>query len=259
MEQIWNTLKQGLKTYCSENGFTDVSLGLSGGMDSALVAVLAADTLGGDHVHTLMMKTKYTSQDSLNIAQELSRLNHFHYRELDIQPTIDSEIEFLQKAFMQEPIGNVLENLQARERGKILMAFSNQFNWLLLACNNKSEGAMGYCTLYGDLCGGLSPIGDVYKTMIYDLAKWRNTQSYVFPEKVLTRAPSAELAEDQKDEDSLPPYLILDAILKLYIDEKKSEDDIVAKGFDRKTIAWIIKRYHLTAFKRNQMAPAIRI
>ena len=153
----------------------------------------------------------------------------------------------------------MLENLQARERGKILMAVSNQRNYLLLACGNKSETAMGYCTLYGDTCGGLAPIAGLYKTQVYELAKWRNSLSLAMPTEVIVRVPTAELSPNQKDQDSLPPYDILDGILALYLDEQKSEAEIVAAGYAAETVRWAIKRYHSQVFKRKQLAPEIAI
>lgn len=257
MEKIWNSLKEGLKNFCKENGFTDVAFGLSGGLDSAIVSVLAADALGAEHVHTLMMKTKYTAELSLNIAHKLADLNGFDYRVLDIQPIVDSQYEFLEKVFGEKPKQIVMENLQARERGKILMALSNQFGYLILACGNKSESSTGYCTLYGDTCGGLAPIGDLYKTTIFELAKWRNTLSYAIPEEVISRAPSAELSDGQKDEDSLHPYSVLDKILRAYLDNAKSKTEIIEQGFDEKTVDWVINQYKKTAFKRAQTPKAL--
>ena len=259
MEKIWNKLKKGLQDYCQRYGFKKVILGLSGGMDSALVSVLACDALGKENVTCLMMKTKHTSDLSLQIAQKLADLNGFAYQILDIEPLIAAQKQFLTQAFGEEPKNLVMENLQARERGKILMAYSNQNGALVLACGNKSEAAMGYCTLYGDVCGGLLPIGDLYKTTIFDLARWRNQQGFVIPEEVINRAPSAELSDGQKDEDSLPPYSVLDGILRLYIDEQKTEDEIVALGHDAKIVAWVIKQYHKMAFKRKQMPEILKV
>lgn len=259
MEKIWNKLVLGLQDYCQRYGFKKVILGLSGGMDSALVSVLACDALGKENVSCLMMKTKHTSDLSLQIAQKLADLNGFSYQILDIDPVIAAQKQFLTQAFGEEPKNLVMENLQARERGKILMAYSNQNGALVLACGNKSEAAMGYCTLYGDVCGGLLPIGDLYKTTIFDLARWRNQQGYVIPEEVINRAPSAELSDGQKDEDSLPPYAVLDAILRLYLDEQKTEEEIVVLGHDKKTVAWVIKQYHKMAFKRKQMPEILKI
>lgn len=259
MQKLWNKLTSELKDFCSKNGFSDVVLGLSGGIDSALAAVIATDALGADHVHALMMKTKYTSPLSIQIAAEIARLNGFDYKKIDIQPIIDTQKTFLSDVFGEEPKNIVMENLQARERGKILMALSNQYNYLVLACGNKSEAAMGYCTLYGDTCGGLMPIGDLYKTQVFELCKWRNAQSLAMPMEVIVRVPSAELAPNQKDEDSLPPYAVLDKVLALYSDEKKTAEEIAAQGFEKETVDWIIRRYHSQEFKRKQLPPAIKI
>lgn len=259
MQKIWDKLVNGLKKYCDDNGFTDVCLGLSGGLDSAVCAVLAADALGGKHVHALMMKTRYTSQLSLEIATEIATDNRLDFKEADIQPTIDAQKAFLANLFGEEPRNIVLENLQARERGKILMALSNQYNYLVLACGNKSEAAMGYCTLYGDTCGGLAPIAGLYKSEIFELAKWRNSLSKAMPAEVISRAPSAELAAGQKDEDSLPPYGLLDKILRLHIEGGQSAAEIAAEGYDAVTVEQVIKRYKSQAFKRLQLPPALKL
>lgn len=256
-EKLWNNLKDKLKTYCVNSGFKTVILGLSGGIDSALSAVLAADALGGKNVTAIMMCTKYTSPLSISIAREIAQLNGLNYHELNIQNLIDEECRFLHNAFAEEPKGIVIENLQARARGKILMAWSNQYGGLVLACGNKSEAATGYCTLYGDTCGGIAPIGNLYKTQVFELAQWRNKQSRVLPQEVIVRAPSAELALNQKDENTLPPYAALDKILALYLDEHKNETEIIAAGFEKATVEWVIKRYQATAFKRLQMPPAL--
>lgn len=259
MQEIWNKLTSGLRDYCRNNGFSDVALGLSGGIDSAVAAVIAADALGGEHVHALMMRTKNTSALSTQIAAEIARLNGFDYKNIDIQPVIDRQVEFLTAIFGEEPKNIVLENLQARERGKTLMALSNQYNYLVLACGNKSEIAMGYCTLYGDTCGGLAPIAELYKTQVYQLAKWRNGQSLAMPSEVIVRVPTAELSPNQKDSDSLPPYEILDRILQLCQEEGKTEDEIIAAGFDEATVRKVLKRSRSQAFKRLQLAPAVTV
>lgn len=259
MKYIWQNVIQGIKSFCNINGFSDVALGLSGGLDSAIVAIAAAEALQGKHVHAFMMKTQNTSSLSISLARQISKLNLIDFKEIDIQPIINNQTCFLQSVFMTKPKSIVLENLQARERGKILMSFSNQFNYLVLACSNKSELAMGYCTLYGDMCGGLAPIADIYKTDIFELAKWRNSISKVLPEEVIIRPPSAELSKNQKDEDFLPPYTILDKILKLYIDKKQSIAQIIAEGFDATTVNWIVKRYNSQAFKRLQMPVSLKI
>lgn len=257
MQALWTHLTSELKQYCEKNGFTDVLLGLSGGIDSALVSVLAADALGAEHVHTLMMRTKNTSPLSTQIAAEIARLNGFEYKNIDIQTIIDSQKAFLTNLIGEEPKNIVIENLQARERGKILMAMSNQYNYLVLACGNKSEIAMGYCTLYGDTCGGLAPIANLYKTQVYELCRWRNQQNLVMPMEVIVRCPTAELSPNQKDQDSLPAYDVLDKILKMYIDEKQTAEAIEAAGFEAQIVGWVIKRYHSQAFKRGQLAPGL--
>ena len=254
MEKLWNKLKKGLKDYLDENAFSKVILGLSGGLDSAIVSVLASDVLGGKNVKAVMMKTKYTSELSLNIAREIAELNIIDYHELDIDEIVNNEVKFLKNAFKEDVKGSVIEKLQARIRGQILMAYSNQDGGLVLACGNKSEALTGYCTLYGDTCGGLMPIGNVYKTTIFELAKWRNSIGYALPTKVITRAPSAELAEGQKDENSLPPYPILDNILKQIVDEKKN----VIFG-DSKTIQKVKELVKRSEFKRKQLPKAIDI
>lgn len=254
MEKVWLKLKNGLKKYCDDNGFDDVVLGLSGGLDSAVTAVLACDALGKKHVHGVMMATKFTSPLSLQIARKIAEMNGFDFTETDIQPLVDVHETFLKHLWKNPPKNITLENLQARLRGQLLMAYANQYNYLLLACGNKSEIAMGYCTLYGDTCGGLAPIGDVYKSDIFELAKWRNGINPVLPMEVIVRAPSAELAANQKDEDSLPPYALLDKILKAYIDEKQTPAQLAADGFDAVTVEEVIRRYHAQAFKRRQMA-----
>ena len=259
MEKLWNTLKNGLRQYCTDNGFNKVILGLSGGIDSALTAVLAADALGGENVTALMMKTKYTSDLSLQIAREIAAVNHLQYRELNIEPLVTSELEFLAQAFADKVHGITAENLQARIRGQLLMAWSNQNGGLVLACGNKSEALTGYCTLYGDTCGGIMPIGNVYKTTIFELAKWRNTLGYTLPQAVITRAPSAELAEGQIDENTLPPYAVLDSVLKLLYDEQKSPEQAVAAGFDAALVERVRNLIKRSAFKRKQMAQSLPI
>ena len=256
MKKIWSNLQRGLKNYCAENGFDRVILGLSGGLDSAITAVLAADALGGEKVKAVMMKTRYTSDLSIKIARETAVLNKLDYQELDIEPLIECESAFLKQFFDEEVQGVTAENLQARLRGQLLMAYSNQYGGLVLACGNKSEALTGYCTLYGDTCGGLAPIGNLYKTTIFELAKWRNSLNRVLPEEVITR-PSAELAEGQKDENTLPPYPVLDAVLRMLVDEGKTADEICAAGFAAETVKRVRKLVERSAFKRKQMAEAL--
>lgn len=257
MQKLWNNLKKGLQNHLDNNGFNKVILGLSGGLDSAVVSVLAADVLGGQNVKAIMMKTKYTSELSLKIAREIASLNNLDYQEIDIDEIVNNEIIFLQKSFNENVKGIVQENLQARIRGQILMAYSNQNGGMVLACGNKSEALTGYCTLYGDTCGGLMPIGNVYKSTIFELAKWRNSMGRVLPEEVISRAPSAELAPDQKDENSLPPYSVLDRILQKMTDEGKSSEDIINSGEDKNTVLRVQSLVSRSAFKRQQLPPAL--
>jgi len=259
MQKLWEKLKNGLRQYCADNGFNKIILGLSGGLDSALCAVLAADTLGGKNVKALMMKTRYTSLLSLKIAREIAEINGLNYQELDIEPIVEKETAFLKEAFGENVKGIVIENLQARIRGQILMAYSNQQGGLVLASGNKSEIYTGYCTLYGDTCGGLAPIGNVYKTDVFKLAKWRNTLSYALPQAVITRAPSAELAEGQVDENTLPPYSVLDEILKLLVDQNSSLSEVVQAGFDKETVERVDMLIKRSCFKRKQMAQKIEL
>ena len=259
MEKLWNNLRKGLKNYLEANGFTSVILGLSGGLDSAITSVLAADVVGGENVTALMMKTRFTSDLSLQIAQKIADYNRLNYSVLDIEPLVETHTHFLEQAFGQKPANLVLENLQARLRGQILMAYSNNFGSLVLACGNKSEVLTGYCTLYGDTCGGLCPLGNIYKSTLFELAKWRNSQGIVLPTEVIERAPSAELAPGQKDETALLPYPILDAILKLYCDEGKTEEQIVAAGFDSQTVKKVADLVSRSAFKRLQLPPKLKV
>ena len=254
MEKLWNDLKHKFKEHLDKNGFDRVILGLSGGLDSAIVAVLASDVLKGKNVKAIMMKTKYTSDLSLDIARKIAKLNNLDYQEIDIDELVEFETRLLQNSFNDEVKGIVIENLQARIRGQILMAYSNQYGAMVLACGNKSEALTGYCTLYGDTCGGVMPIGDVYKSQIFELARWRNSLNEVLPNEVITRAPTAELALNQKDENSLPPYPVLDDILKQLVDEKKD----VIKG-DENVINKVKKLVKTSEFKRFQMPPKLKI
>ncbi len=259
MQKLWNTLKEELQTYCRQHGFQKVVLGLSGGLDSAVTSVLAADSLGPENVTALMMKTHFTSDLSLQIARQIAKLNNLNYQEIDIDTIFEQEVCFLKQTFGQDVNKIAQENLQARLRGQILMAYSNQFGNLVLACGNKSEILTGYCTLYGDTCGGLAPIGNIYKTTIFEIAKWRNTISNALPNEVITRAPSAELSENQKDENSLPPYSVLDAILQELYDKKQTLAQTVEKGFNEETVKKVQDLITKSAFKRQQMPEKINI
>lgn len=249
---IRNKIVVGIRSFCKKNGFSDVVLGLSGGLDSAVVLALACEALGPVHVHPLMMKTRFTSSESLDLARQSAQMNQTDYRVLDIQESVDS----ISKTVGFEPQNPVTpQNIQARVRGVLAMAYSNDKGWLLLACGNKSEAAMGYCTLYGDICGGLSPIGDVFKTDVYKLADLYNKEGkFYVPQGIINRPPTAELADGQKDTDSLLPYSILDRILRDYVYGNKQ-----VQKEQQQQVAIVRHRVETMAFKRNQMPPAIQI
>ena len=252
IQSIKTQIVKGLADYCKKYNFTDVVLGLSGGLDSAVVLALACDAMGADHVHTIMMKTKYTSRQSIDLAKQAAQMNHVQHIEINIQPVIDT---YLQTIPFQPKNPVTEQNLQARTRGVIAMAYSNDNNWLLLACGNKSEAAMGYCTLYGDICGGISPIGDVFKTQVYELANLYNQEKRIFvPQGIIDRPPTAELAHGQKDTDSLLPYPVLDKILKDYI-----YGNSAVPAERQKEVEIIRNRYHAMAFKRAQAPQAILV
>lgn len=252
IKQLKKKLVTGLRCYCKSNGFNDVILGLSGGLDSALVLAIACEALGGNHVHTLMMRTKYTSKESIDLAQKAAQLNNANHQIIDIQNAVDNLIKCA--IFnLKNPITE--QNIQARVRGNILMMYSNEFGYLPLACSNKSEIAMGYCTLYGDTCGGLAPIGDIYKTTAYQLADFYNQEGKFFiPQEIINRKPTAELAPNQKDTDSLPSYEVLDDILKKYVFDNK-----IPNENQKILVQSIQKKYHQNAFKQQQLPPAILV
>lgn len=258
-EEVWRRLVEGIRAYCRENGFVRAALGLSGGLDSAVVAALAAEALGGGNVDAFMLKTRFTSGLSLKIAAETARLNGLVYREADIQPLVECEADFLENLFAEKLKAAAFENLQARIRGKILMAYANQSGALLLACGNRSEILTGYCTLYGDTCGGLAPLGNIYKSDLFALARWRNLRSRALPPEVIERAPSAELAAGQKDEDSLPPYDVLDGVLRLYADERLPAAEISRRLGKDVPVEKIAALYEKSAFKRRQLPPAVKV
>lgn len=250
----YKALVVALKTYVEKNRFKGIVLGLSGGIDSALVLKIAVDAIGARNVLAVMMPSCYTSQMSLDDAKALASNVGVRYEQIPITPAMEVYQSMLMKELSGRPEGTTAENLQARIRGMILMAISNQKGYLVLATGNKSEMAVGYSTLYGDLAGGFAPIKDVYKTRVYELCHWLNQldPKPVFPQNILDRAPSAELREDQKDQDSLPPYDTLDSILKRYIEAGQSLKDIVDAGFDEAITRKVISMIHFAEFKRQQ-------
>ncbi|HMH69509.1 MAG TPA: NAD+ synthase [Pinirhizobacter sp.] len=256
---IYAGLVRGIRDYIGKNRFPGVLLGLSGGIDSALTLALAVDALGADKVTAVMMPTRYTSDLSLREARAQADHLGVEYHVLPIGGIFDSFIGTLDPVFAGRAPDTTEENLQSRTRGVLLMAMSNKTGKLLLSTGNKSEMAVGYATLYGDMCGAYAPLKDVYKTLVFRLSRWRTAIDGAIPMAVIERPPSAELREDQKDEDSLPPYDDLDAILELFIEGEKSADDIAAAGFDRDVVARVIRLVYVNEFKRRQAAPGPRV
>ncbi len=260
-DEVYQALVVGTRDYVRKNGFKSVVIGLSGGIDSALVACIATDALGAENVTCVFMPTRYSSSESARDAEQLAKNLGVAYRVVEIEETFKQYLEMLNPVFAGTPMGVAEENIQARIRGNILMALSNKFGALVLSTGNKSENSVGYCTLYGDMAGGFAVIKDVPKLLVYELAEYINRRGdrTIIPEYIITRPPSAELREDQTDQDSLPPYEILDAILELYVEEDLSAEAIVAEGFDEKTVRWVIRQVDLNEYKRRQAAPGIKI
>lgn len=259
IDMIYQAIVLGLKDYFGKLGFKKAILGLSGGIDSAVVAVLAADALGADNVRCILLPSQYSSDHSINDARILAENLGAQYDIIPIESIYGSFMEELDMHFKGLPFSLAEENLQARIRGTLLMAFSNKFGNILLNTSNKSEAAVGYGTLYGDMNGGLSVIGDLYKTEVFELAEYINRDKEIIPTNTITKPPSAELRPDQKDSDSLPDYGILDRILFEYIEEQKSPKEIEAMGFDPKLIARILRMVNSNEFKRYQMPPVLRV
>lgn len=256
---IYQALVLGLKDYFGKLGFKKAILGLSGGIDSAVVAVLAADALGADNVRCILLPSQFSSDHSVNDAKLLAENLGTQYDIIPIESIYGSFMEELDIHFKGLPFSLAEENLQARIRGTLLMAFSNKFGNILLNTSNKSEAAVGYGTLYGDMNGGLSVIGDLYKTEVFDLANYINRDQEIIPNNIITKPPSAELRPDQKDSDSLPDYGILDRILFEYIEEQKGPDEIEAMGFEPALVARILRMVNINEFKRYQMPPVLRV
>jgi len=258
--EIYQALVLGTRDYVRKNGFEKVVIGLSGGVDSSLAATVAVDALGAENVIGVSMPSRYSSPGSVSDAEALARNLGIEFKVVPIEKAFDSYLEMLAEPFKDAQPDTTEENIQARIRGNILFALSNKFGWLVLACSNKSETATGYTTLYGDMAGGFIPLKDVPKTMVYKLAQYANQQKKkVIPASVLTKAPSAELRPDQKDSDTLPPYDILDPILKAYVEDDLAIDQIVAMGFDRNTVKRVARLVDRSEYKRRQTAPGIKI
>lgn len=258
-ENIYHALVLGVRDYANKNGFSGAVLGLSGGIDSALTAAIAVDALGNENVEGILMPSRYTldmsNEDAISEANALAIKHHV----IPIEKAFNAFNESLAELFARCKADTTEENIQARCRGVILMAISNKTGKLLLTTGNKSEMSVGYATLYGDMAGGFAPLKDISKLLVYRLSKWRNTVSPVIPQRVIDRPPSAELATDQKDTDSLPPYEILDPILEAYIERDETPDQIIAKGFDRATVERIVTLVDRNEYKRRQAAPGVRI
>lgn len=258
-EEIYAVLCRGLADYVHKNSFTEVVLGLSGGVDSALTLALAVDALGRDKVHAVMMPSRHTSELSCALAREQASLMSVDYRSIPIEPAFEALTGSLRDSFKGRDSDVTEENLQARIRGNIIMALSNKFGWLPLATSNKSELAVGYSTIYGDMCGGFSPLKDCLKTRVYDLCRFRNRLGMVIPQAVIDRAPSAELAPGQSDQDTLPAYEILDRILEQFVDHEQSITDLVRQGFEEALVRRIAGMVLRNEYKRRQGAPGVRL
>src|SRR4051812_33690570 len=259
--EIWRALALGTRDYARKCGFTSAVLGLSGGIDSALTAAIAVDALGADKVLGVLMPSPYSSRGSIDDARALAANLGMETMTLPIEPLMHTFDGTLRAALGEDPPGVAAENIQARIRGNLLMALSNTRGALLLTTGNKSELSVGYCTLYGDMSGGLAVIADVPKTMVYRVARWRNETegSALIPESSLTKAPSAELRPNQTDQDSLPPYEVLDAILQRHIEQHQAADEIAAGGFAAETVARVLRLVQIAEFKRKPAAPGLKV
>jgi len=260
LEEVYEALKLGLRDYVNKTGFKKVVVALSGGIDSAIVLALAVDALGKERVVTVTMPSQYSSSETLGDAGKMAKLLDVEFHTLPIKGLYDTfETELSAVWGKEKTPGLAEENLQARIRGNLIMALSNEYGWLVLTTGNKSEMAMGYCTLYGDMAGGFAVIKDVPKTLVFDLCRWRNQQGEVIPPSIIDRPPSAELRPDQKDTDSLPPYEVLDPILEDYVENDLSIDAMVAKGYDETLVKRVVRAVELSEYKRRQSPPGIKI
>ena len=256
---VHQALVLGLRDYLRKCGFRQVVIGLSGGVDSSVTCALAAEALGPTNVLGVLMPSPYTSRESIVDSQKLAANLGVKTELISISPIYQGYQESLQEPLQLAEIDVTLENIQARIRGNILMAISNKFGHIVLSTGNKSELAVGYCTLYGDMSGGLSVLADVPKTMVYELARHLNRERELIPPEIIRRAPSAELRPDQKDQDTLPPYEILDPIMNLYLEDRCSYQDIVAQGFEPDTVRWVIRAIDRNEYKRRQAAPGLKV
>ncbi len=262
---MWRAIVRATGDYCHKNHFRKVWIGLSGGIDSSLVLAIAVDALGAENVTAVRLPSRYTSGQSNDLADEQALKLGVHIETIPIAAPFEGFLEALGPLFANVVSDTTEENLQSRSRGVILMALSNKFGGLVLTTGNKSEYAVGYATIYGDMCGGYAPIKDLYKTQVFDLARWRNGQgfgkdrSWMIPQAVIDRPPSAELRDNQTDQDSLPPYEVLDAILMRYVDQELSRADIVAEGFNAETVDRVVHLVRISEWKRQQAAPGPKV
>jgi len=268
LEKIYQAMMLGLKDYVTKNRFPGVILGLSGGIDSALTAAVAVDALGADKVRAVMMPSPYTSRESLEDAEACAKALGISYESISIEPAMKAYAEMLAPVFAGQNADTTEENIQSRARGLTLMALSNKFGHMLVTTGNKSEMSVGYATLYGDMCGGYSVLKDIYKMTVFALSRWRNAshpldalgpRGLVMPERVITKPPSAELKPNQTDQDSLPPYDVLDGILECLVEREMTVDEIAAKGYDRATIVRVWRMLDLAEYKRRQAPPGVKI
>ena len=256
---MYEALKLGLHDYIEKNNFPGILLGLSGGIDSAISAVIAVDALGADKVHAVMMPSAYTSQDSLDDAAALAKNLGLKLDTIPITPATNALNNAVSNYASHEGSPVTFENIQSRTRGVILMALSNATGKMVLSTGNKSEMAVGYATLYGDMCGGFNVLKDVYKTQVYELSNWRNKQGFVIPERIITKAPTAELKENQTDQNTLPPYDDLDIILHAAIENEKSSKEIIAMGYAPEVVNKVITMLTRAEYKRRQAPPGVKI
>ena len=258
-EGVYQAIVTGVRDYVEKAHFPGVVLGLSGGIDSALCLAVAVDALGADRVEAVMMPSRYTSDMSVQDAQKMADILGIQYHVIPIEPMFRAFTDSLAETFAGKPADTTEENIQARCRGIILMAISNKSGKMVLTTGNKSEMAVGYATLYGDMAGGFAAIKDVPKTLVFRLSEYRNTISRVIPQRIIDRPPSAELAPDQVDEDSLPPYEVLDPILEMFIEKDMSPKEIVARGYDEETVRRVTRMVLINEYKRRQAPPGVRI
>jgi NAD+ synthetase len=258
-EEVWNALVLGTKDYARKCGFTRAVLGLSGGIDSALVAAIACAALGADHVDGVLMPSPWTSQASIDDAFDLARRLGMRTRVLPITSLMEATDALLAPEFDGRPKDTTEENIQARLRGMVLMALANKFGALLLTTGNKSELAVGYCTLYGDMAGGLGVIADLPKTLVFRLASWINRRGAVIPQTIIDKAPSAELRPGQRDQDDLPPYDVLDEVLERHLQDHQSAEALVARGFPAPDVNRVLRLVAAAEFKRRQAAPGLKV